>query len=52
MLSYPVHAAPASGVGNVPGLYDSLLSRMENGRTLGEATVSSNYNPLLQHLQH
>src|SRR5205814_308762 len=35
MLSYPVHAAPASGGDTVQGLYDVLLSTMKNGRTLG-----------------
>jgi adenylate cyclase len=37
MLSYPVHAAPASGGDTVQGLYDALLSTMKNGRTLGQS---------------
>jgi phospholipid transport system substrate-binding protein len=37
ILSYPVHAAPASGGDTVQGLYDALLSTMKNGRTLGQS---------------
>ena len=36
-LSYPVHAAPASGGDTVQGLYDTLLNTMKNGRTLGQS---------------
>jgi len=36
-LSYPVHAALASGGDIVRGLYDTLLSTMKNGRTLGQS---------------
>ena len=41
MLSYPVHAAPASGGDTVQGLYDALLSTMKNGR---RAIVSRNWS--------
>src|ERR1700730_5937202 len=37
IVSYPVHAAPASGGDSVQGLYDALLSTMKNGRTLGQS---------------
>ena len=37
MLSYPLHAAPASGGDTVQGLYDALLNTMKNGRTLGQS---------------
>src|SRR5208282_4350316 len=37
MLSYPAHAAPASGGDTVQGLYDALLATMKNGRTLGQS---------------
>jgi phospholipid transport system substrate-binding protein len=36
-LSYPVHAAPASGTDTVQDLYDALLNTMKNGRTLGQS---------------
>jgi phospholipid transport system substrate-binding protein len=37
MLSYPAHAATASGGDTVQRLYDALLSTMKNGRTLGQS---------------
>ena len=37
MLSYPVHAAPASSGDTVQGLYDAVLSTMKNGRTLDQS---------------
>ncbi|MBV8132914.1 MAG: ABC transporter substrate-binding protein [Alphaproteobacteria bacterium] len=37
MLSYPVHATPASGGDTVQGLYEVLLSTMKNGRILGQS---------------
>jgi len=37
MVSYPAHAAPASGGDTVQSLYDALLSTMKNGRTLGQS---------------
>ena len=41
MLSYPVHAAPASGGDTVQGLYDALLGTMKNGRILGQSAGAS-----------
>jgi len=37
MLSYPVHATPASGGDTVKGLYEVLLTTMKNGRILGQS---------------
>jgi len=37
VLSQPASAAPASGSETVQGLYDTLLSTMKNGRTLGQS---------------
>ena len=37
ILSYPAHAAPASGGDTVQGLYEALASTMKNGRTLGQS---------------
>jgi phospholipid transport system substrate-binding protein len=37
VLSQPGFAAPASGSETVQGLYDTLLSTMKNGRTLGQS---------------
>jgi len=37
ILSQPTLAAPASGSETVQGLYDTLLSTMKNGRTLGQS---------------
>jgi hypothetical protein len=37
MLSYPVHAAPASSGDTSQGLYDALLVTMKNGRMLGQS---------------
>jgi phospholipid transport system substrate-binding protein len=37
VLSEPTYAAPASGSDAVQGLYDTLLSTMKNGRTLGQS---------------
>jgi phospholipid transport system substrate-binding protein len=37
MVSYPVHAAPASSGDTVQGLYDAVLSTMKNGRTLDQS---------------
>ena len=36
-LSQPTSAASASGSETVQGLYDTLLSTMKNGRTLGQS---------------
>ena len=37
ILPQPTFAAPASGSDTVQGLYDTLLSTMKNGRTLGQS---------------
>jgi len=37
VLSPPAYAAPASGSDAVQGLYDTLLSTMKNGHTLGQS---------------
>jgi phospholipid transport system substrate-binding protein len=37
VLPQPTFAAPASGGETVQGLYDTLLSTMKNGRTLGQS---------------
>jgi phospholipid transport system substrate-binding protein len=37
ILPLPTFAAPASGSETVQGLYDTLLSTMKNGRTLGQS---------------
>jgi phospholipid transport system substrate-binding protein len=37
VLSQPAAATPASGSETVQGLYDTLLSTMKNGRTLGQS---------------
>ena len=48
MLSYPVHAAPASGGDTVQGLYDALLATMKNGRTLGESGRFTQLEPVIR----
>jgi phospholipid transport system substrate-binding protein len=48
MLSYPVHAAPASSGDTVRGLYDALLSTMKNGRTLGQSGRFSQLEPVIR----
>src|SRR5271155_842027 len=47
MLSYPVHAEPASGGGTVQGLYDALLSTMKNGRILGQSGRFTQLEPVI-----
>jgi phospholipid transport system substrate-binding protein len=47
MLSYPVHAAPASGGDTVQGLYDALLNTMKNGRTLGRSGRFTQLAPVI-----
>jgi phospholipid transport system substrate-binding protein len=37
VLPQPIFAAPASGSDTVQGLYNTLLSTMKNGRTLGQS---------------
>src|SRR5256714_5881429 len=48
MLSYPVHAAPASGGDTVRGLYNALLSTMKNGRTLGQSGRFTQLQPVIR----
>ena len=48
MLSYPVHAAPASSGDTVQGLYDALLSTMKNGRTLGQSGRFVQLEPVIR----
>src|SRR5690242_10351039 len=47
MLSYPVHAAPASGGDTVQGLYEVLLNTMKNGRTLGQSGRFTQLEPVI-----
>ena len=46
-LSYPVHAAPATGGDTVQGLYDALLDTMKNGRTLGQSGRFTQLAPVI-----
>ena len=48
VLSYPVHAAPASGGDTVRGLYDALLDTMKNGRTLGQSGRFTRLAPVIR----
>jgi phospholipid transport system substrate-binding protein len=48
MLSYPVHAAAASGGDTVKGLYDALLNTMKNGRTLGQSGRFAQLDPVIR----
>jgi phospholipid transport system substrate-binding protein len=48
MLSYPLHAAPASGGDTVQGLYDVLLSTMKNGRILGQSGRFTQLEPVIR----
>src|SRR5262249_39138281 len=48
MLSYPVHAATASGGDTVRGLYDALLNTMKNGRTLGQSGRFAKLDPVIR----
>ena len=48
MLSYPVHASPATGGDTVQGLYDALLSTMRNGRTLGQSGRFTKLAPVIR----
>ena len=48
MVSYPAHAAPASGGDIVQGLYDALLSTMINGRTLGQSGRFTQLEPVIR----
>jgi len=48
MLSYPVHAAPASSGDTVQGLYDALLTTMKNGRILGQSGRFAQLEPVIR----
>src|SRR5499427_9485208 len=48
MLSYPVHAAPASGGDTVKGLYEVLLTTMKTGRTLGQSGRFAQLDPVIR----
>src|SRR6266446_2277892 len=48
MLSYPVHAATASGGDTVQGLCDALLGTMKNGRTLGQSGRFAQLDPVIR----
>jgi phospholipid transport system substrate-binding protein len=48
MLSYPLHAAPASGGDTVQSLYDALLTTMKNGRTLGQSGRFTQLEPVIR----
>src|SRR6516162_10544396 len=48
MLSYPVHAAPASSGDTVQSLYDALLVTMKNGRTLGQSGRFTQLEPVIR----
>ena len=48
MLSYPVHAAPASGGDTVQSLYETLLTTMKNGRALGQSGRFTRLEPVIR----
>src|SRR5215831_1692638 len=48
MLSYPLHAASASGGDTVRCLYDALLSTMKNGRILGQSGRFTKLEPVIR----
>ena len=48
MLSYPGHAATATGGDTVQGLYDALLGTMKNGRTLGQSGRFTQLEPVIR----
>ena len=48
MLSYPVHAAPASGGDTVQALYEALLTTMKNGRILGQSGRFAQLEPVIR----
>jgi phospholipid transport system substrate-binding protein len=48
MLSYPVHAAPASSGDTVQGLYDALFTTMKNGRILGQSGRFAQLEPVIR----
>jgi len=48
MLSYPVHATPASGGDTVKGLYEVLLTTMKTGRILGQSGRFTQLDPVIR----
>jgi phospholipid transport system substrate-binding protein len=48
MLSYPLHATPASGGDTVKGLYDVLLNTMKDGRILGQSGRFTQLDPVIR----
>src|SRR3984893_3191027 len=49
MLSYTVHAAPASGSDTVQGFFDARLVTMKPGRTLGQSGRFAELAPVIRH---
>ena len=47
ILSYPVHAMPASGGDTVQGLYNALVNTMKNGRILGQSGRFAQLAPVI-----
>jgi phospholipid transport system substrate-binding protein len=47
ILSYPGHAAPASGGDTVQGLYEALLTTMKNGHLLGQSGRFTQLEPVI-----
>ena len=50
VLSQPTAASPASGSETVQGLYDTLLSTMKNGRTLGQSGRFVQLEPVVRRI--
>src|SRR5712691_4835260 len=48
LYSDPLHAAPSSGGDTVQGLYDALLSTMQNGRALGQSGRFTQLEPVIR----
>ena len=48
LISNPVQSAPASGGDMVQTLYDTLLSTMKNGRTLGQSGRFTQLEPVIR----
>jgi phospholipid transport system substrate-binding protein len=48
LLSYPVHATPATGGDTVQGLYEALLDTMKNARTLGQSGRFTRLEPVIR----
>jgi phospholipid transport system substrate-binding protein len=47
-LSYPVHAAPASGGVTVQSLYEALIGTMKNGHMLGQSGRFTQLEPVIR----